>query len=350
MLKRTFHKMLSEGEGRQLLWLFITCIVSFAIFAGIIKLFFPQWNFSWQDLMALFLDPGNFSGAGEHDWLRLIIAMVGMFVFSALLISAFTNVFDNVANAYRKGEARYSFSDHVLILGAGNMLKDILLTLHKEKTHEGRDIVVMTTIDVEQLRDKMETLISDKKFSDHITYYHGEREIEEQLKDACPEDAAVIYIIGEDNEPAHDTISLRCNDLLNKLCGIEGEPITCYMTLEQHTSINVFMYMEKEEDKHRLQTEVINNSEYVVEQLLVYTEILPALHVDDPQHLHVVVVGGSNTTRSFAKVAAQICHYPNFQTAGRTVVTFIDGDMRRKMDDFVANNQDLFDLSHYRYV
>ncbi len=37
-------------------------------------------------------------------------------------------------------------------------------------------------------------------------------------------------------------------------------------------------------------------------------------------------------------------------TAGRTVITFIDGDMRRKMDDFVANNQDLFDLSHYRYV
>ena len=350
MLKRKFHKMLSEGEGRQLLWLLIVTVASFIVFTSIVKLFFPGWNFSWQDIIALYLDAGNFSGAGEHDWLRLIIAMVGMFVFSALLISVFTNVFDNLANAYRKGEARYSFSDHVLILGASNMLEDILIALHKEKKYEGRDIVVMTTQDVESLRDKMTTLISDSKFSDRITYYHGDRETEQQLRKACPEKASVIYIIGEDDEPAHDTISIRCNDMLTDICGTEGSPITCYMTLEQHTSISVFMYMKKPDERLRLHTEVVNNSEYVVEQLLVNSDILPALHIDDPQHLHIVVVGGSYTTRSFAKVAAQICHYPNFQTAGRTVITFIDGEMRRKMDDFVANNQSLFDLSHYRFV
>ena len=98
MLKRKLHKMLSEGEGRQLLWLLIVTVASFIVFTSIVKLFFPGWNFSWQDIIALYLDAGNFSGAGEHDWLRLLIAMVGMFVFSALLISVFTNVFDNVAN------------------------------------------------------------------------------------------------------------------------------------------------------------------------------------------------------------------------------------------------------------
>ena len=350
MFKRKLHKMLSEGEGRQLFWLLIVTVASFIVFTSIVKLFFPGWNFSWQDIIALYLDAGNFSGAGEHDWLRLIIAFVGMFVFSALLISVFTNVFDNVASAYRKGEARYRFRDHVLILGGGNMLDNILIALHNNADYADKDIVVMTTSEVELLRDKMETVLSDKHFSDHITYYHGERDTRVQLESACPQHAAVIYIIGEDNEPAHDTLSIRCNDLLSDICGQEGEPLTCYLTLEQHTSINVFMYMKNHGGGHRLQTEVVNNSEYVVEQLLVNTDLLPALHIDDPQHLHIVAVGGSFTTRSFAKVAAQICHYPNFPTAGRTRITFIDGDMRRKMDDFVANNQSLFDLSHYRYV
>ena len=34
MLKRKFHKMLSEGEGRQLLWLLIVTVASFIVFTS----------------------------------------------------------------------------------------------------------------------------------------------------------------------------------------------------------------------------------------------------------------------------------------------------------------------------
>ena len=349
MFRRKFHKLLSEGEGRQLLWLLFALLFTFFLFWAYAAIFFKGWSFTWQDIMALYLDGGSFSGPGEHDGFRLLIAFVGIFLFSALLISVFTNIFENISQSYKKGEAHYKFKDHILILGANHMLKDMLVTIRDNADLAKKDILVMTTTDVERLRTSNETLLADARFCNRITYYHGDRNSKQHLIEACADKASVIYLIGEDEERAHDSINIRCNDLLKEICGNEGPTLSCFMTLEMHSSLDVFQYM-KEKTGTRLNTEIINASDYAAEQLLVNTDFLPALSAMDKQRLHVVIAGMTRTSRAFANVVSQVCHYPNFPTAGRTVITFIDRDMRRKMDDFVANRKSLFNLSHYRYV
>lgn len=349
-MKRKLHKLLSEGEGRQLLWLFIATLGTFLFFKLAITILFPNWEFAWQDIAALYLDAGCFEGAGEHDLLRLSIALVGVFVFSALLVSVFTNIFENVSAAYRKGEGRYSFNDHILILGGGTMLTDLLKGIANHGEWDGKDVLITTTTDVETLRDDTDAAIANTALSHRITYYHCDRITMRHLKEAHADKASVIYLIGEDNEPDHDAINIRCNQLLRQLCGTEGQPIVCYMVQDMHTSIEVANYLTKELGGSRLQTEIINASDYVAEQLLVNTDFLPAISADDTSSLHLVVIGSSRTSRAFASVAAHICHYPNFKRAGATTISFVDTDMRAAMNNFVANHQALFDLSNYRYV
>ena len=349
MLKRKFHKLLSEGEGRQLLWLLLMLVSSFILFWSYAAIVYKGWSFTWQDLIALYLDGGTFAGPGEHDGFRLLIAFVGVFLFSALLISAFTNIFENISESYKKGEAHYRFKNHILILGSNYMLKDMLIAIRNNTNLAGKNILVMTTADVEQLRATIDTLLSDASFCDRITYFHNDRSSKQHLIEACADKASVIYLIGEDEENDHDAINIRCNDFLKEICGTEGPAVNCFMTLDMHSSLDVFQYLKKETNT-RLNTEIINISDYVAEQLLVKTDFLPALSATDTQRLHVVIAGFSRTSRAFANVVAQVCHYPNFYTAGRTLVTFIDSGMRRKMDDFWANRQSLSMLSHYRFV
>ena len=112
--------------------------------------------------------------------------------------------------------------------------------------------------------------------------------------------------------------------------------------------MDVFHYLPKEEGS-RLQTEIVNTSDYVAEQLLVDTPFLPI--PGEGQFLHIVIAGNSRTARSFASVAAHICHFPSFARDGRrTVISFIHPGIRSQMDKYVANHQSLFDLSHYAYV
>ena len=345
MFRRIIDRLLSVGEGKQLAWLVGIVLVLYGIFCLVGRI----WGLDWTDILTLYLDPGNFPIDHQaNDIFSLIVTLSGILILSALMISVFSNVFSNIAEAYRKGERRYRFSGHVLILGGGHPLADMLKALQKHPDFVDKDIVVMTSSDVEALRAEMEEAIDDAAFCRRITWYRGERDNREDLLSACAPQACCIYLIGEDGEAAHDSRNVGAMDLLRAFCAGEGQPLPCYIALEMRTSQDVFQYLPKADDS-RLRIEIVNTSDYLAEQLLVDTPFLP---VPDPgQRLHIVIAGGGRTARSFAAVAAQICHFPDFAKSGcRTLISFINNDIREEMDHFVANRESLFELSHYAYV
>lgn len=350
MFKRRLHKLISEGEGLQLIWLLLSLFLTIAVSMGIVRLY--NWNLTWQDIVGLFLDGGTFAQYKDnHAIFRLLIALIGVFIFSSLVVSVFTNIFNNLSESYKKGRTRYRFKDHVLILGANHMLKDMLIALKNQPEYQGKDIVVMTVEDVERLRDNMNALLGDKVLSRRITYYHDERCSEKHLLGACADKASAIYLIGENDEVSHDSLNLECLKSLKELCRNSTHPINCYMTVESHSSQDVIQYMARDKFPTKLRTEIISDSDYSVEQLLVETDFLPAIKETDDTYLHVVITGNSRISRSFAIVTAGICHYPNFQKGKRrTLITFMGRNMRSEMDNYVSNHKNIFDLSHYRYV
>ena len=345
MFRRKIDRLLSVGEGKQLAWLTVVVLVLYGIYCLVGRI----WGLDWTDILTLYLDPGNFPIDHQaNDIFSLIVTLSGLLILSALLISVFSNVFSNIAEAYRKGERRYRFRDHVLILGGGHPLGDMLKALQKHPDFSGKEILVMTSADVESLRAGMETALDDAAFCRRITWYRGERDNRQDLLDAWASRACCIYLIGEDGEEAHDSLSIGALELLKEICSGEGAAIPCYITLEMRSSLDVFRYLPKEGDS-RLRVEVVNTSDYLAEQLLVDTSFLPVPEAG--QCLHIVIAGSGRTARSFASVAAQLCHFPDFAKSGcRTRITLVDSDIREEMDHFVANRQSLFDLSHYAYV
>ena len=381
-LKRRFEETLSEGRGMQLLWLLVIIAVVILVFWAVVSLIFRDGTLVWQDLMALFLDPGSFGGAGSHDIFRLVAALCGMFLFSALLISVVSNMFENIADSFKNGYSRYKHSDHVLILGGGSHLFSMLSALVAEDSpYKDNQIVVMTTQPVDALRTKVFSFFDGeqgKSLRRRVTFYHGERDNENNLKEKnLAANARVIYLIGEDSEQDHDSVNVRCCKKLQAIC--KGDrAIPCYMVFHDSASLDVYKYISDAETSKGtcLKVDVIDANEYIAEQVLVadhdgkdvisYPEIdyrciekdvdgnfkvIPGIGPDSDRHVHFVVSGTSDMARAMALTAAHICHFPNFKDgSNRTVITIVDKDVRAWMDGFISSLPGLFKLSHYRYV
>lgn len=346
MIKRQFDKLLVAGRGRQLLWLAAMIVISYFSLWALSELLFDGDRLKWQDVMALYLDPGCFGGAGSHDGFRLVIVAFGVFLFSALLISVFTNTFDNISEASRRGERRYRLKGHTLFLGNTSRLLEMLQQFTAEHP---RDIaVVMTTSDVERLRDLLTPALGVKAMN-RVVLYSGERESERSLRSACVAQAAAAYILGEAGEADRDSLNLKCLGLIRNIRKESSGRFDCYLSVENDATLKVVLY-----DKSKfgnMSLEVINAMEYEAEQLLVDGDFLPAIDPEDSRRSHIVVFGTSAMAAAFARVCAHISHYPNFDTKGvRTRITFVDTDMQRFMDNFIATHDELFALSRRRYV
>lgn len=349
--------MSEEHIWQQLLTLAAVLVASFFVFWGVSALFFPG-DYKWQEIIALYLDPGVFdSYSDKHTWFPLIITFVGIFVFTALLITVFTNVFSNISESYRKGERRYNgLRGHTLILGANRMLIGMLSELKRDGSTN--DILIMTSSPVEELRDKIEAYFGDKKFMSRLTFYFDERNNEANLKEACARNAKDVYIIGEDGEVDHDSVSISCCEKLEVVCKDSPNPVHCFLVLENQSSAEIYHYHNgKFSQGTQLQVDVVDIKEYVAEQTLLGLNgdnQLPidgnGIKPDTEQYVHFIISGMTPMAKAMALTAAHLCHFPNFDTktgALKTVITFIDYDIKRKRDVFVSEHQYLFMLSHY---
>ena len=333
MIKRKFDKILSEGKGKQLLWLLVLCLLCIA---G--ALAYSHWcikdveKYPWQYVIGMFLDSGvfgcNYEGK-DFDFFSLILSLLSVFLFSALLVSVFTSVFENIASSVKEGDRRYRLKNHILILGGGHHLKELI----EQYKDSDKTIVVMSP--------------SRPKMDSKVIYYHGKIDDYEQLKSANVATADTIYIIGENGDPAHDAVNLRCLDLVKGLCKDLTKDIHCYITLKEQVSLEVFHYYKLNETGHLLLVDVINDYEYAAEQLLVNTDFLPVIKKGEDKASHLIILGIGPIAQAVAYTAAHISHYP---TDRKTKITFISEGMRKWMDDMVVARPGLFELSVYKYI
>jgi hypothetical protein len=381
-LHRKIDGLLSEGRGMQLIWLAIILIASFFVFWGISEFVFRDGVFKWQDIIAMYLDPGVFAGAGRHDFFRLFITIFGVFFFAAMLISVVSNIFENISESYKKGETRYRFDNQVLILGANHLLFGMLSKLREkcqnDVSYKSIPIIIMTTQPIEFLRDRIEAYFGDPTFMRHITLYFDERDLLSNLKAACADRASSIFIIGEDGEDNHDAVNLKCLKELQELCDNskyllkhQSHVISCCVVMESQTTMSVFHYKERgdKNDSHndfsnKLHIDIVNANEYEAEQVIAsesfpsidrsldkHGNVIPGIRPESDQSVHLVIYGLTQMGRAFATTAANQMHYPNFKNGlHRSKITFIGENIKKPMDDFCSRYSNLFKMSHSTYV
>lgn len=345
MIKRRFHIIISQGTGRQLLWLAGLCLLLFFVLFTVSNLVYG--DLGWQEVLALFLDPGCFGGPDKHDYFRLLVALVGCFSFSALLVSVFSNVLDNIADGWQDGNVRYKHRDHTLILGSH---KHLLNMLTAQELPSG-DIVIMTNQDVRQLRQEIERMGLDKRVYKRLTFYHGSRDNLQDLSSVSPQKAKLIYIIGENAEEGHDSITVRCVKMLHGLCQKTGKDITAFALLTDIVTTEVMARSTAVGKASRLHVDYINLHEYEAEQLMVNTDFLPAIQAEDPEPLRLVIIGAGDMAHAVANTAGHMAHYLNHKSeAQASEFTLVAAGIETWARDFMAAHEGLFRLSRWSLV
>ena len=322
-------------------------------------------------VVELMLDPGVFSGSNEVTMMpelwQLVITLCGAVVFLALVINAFGNVVDNRVDAYRKGLVRYRFRDHVVFLGADDVVVGMIDHLATVGKFRKKKFVVFTSQDCEAVRDYITSHLSEDARRLDITFLYGERNDEDALYSIYIDKASHIYIVGEDNEQEHDSISIECWNIIK---GIRKEAAAerpdmiakCFLVLDRQSSTWIFNKMNADPTSG-IETNVIDTLESLAQRVLVdpkpdgdrkappTLEGPDGISYDSDRTVHLVILGMTQMSSAMAMTAAHLCHYPNYlrDNTKKTRITFIAPDARQEMAFLMGRYSSLFSLSEYEY-
>ena len=272
-------------------------------------------------IVELMMDPGAFNANEKPSTgFQLIIALIGAVVFTALLITTISNMFSNLAEAYRNGETDVDLQDHTLILGTNSMFYNSLEFLLGQ---QGRK-VVLTSKKAKDVRSKITSYLGSNK-ADEFIILTGDRRFVKNLERASYADARQVYILGEDNETDHDAANISC---LQELCNIHKETVQVECLIEIDNPDVLLLFSQTRLDLKGIKLRCFNRDELSAAKLLIYDKSglrLPFLSSEDERSQHLVVVGSSSLSAEISKLYLKLAHYPNFLNKGkRSKLTIID--------------------------
>lgn len=297
------------------------------------------------------------------SWYHWFMALIGTTFLTQYLGSTISNYLANRSASHRKGYLRYYFSDHVLILGGSKVVVGVLKSIALDKKMRKKEIVILTNQDAEGLWEFIMPLLTEEelKVKVKLTIYHGERNIDKELRNCQVEKASMIYIIGEDEEKEHDSINVDCWKRVRELRDEKSKTMAqCYMLLNRNASTYVFNALPVE-DTWTLETTIVNRLESVAQQVLIgdeerwkeYTLDRGKIDVNSKKYVHLVVVGMTQMGYALAITAEHLCHYPNFKKdhSLRTKITIIDPNAEEEKEMVKGRYPGLFELlrSSYRW-
>ena len=387
--RQSLDRAIYEGRGKQFLWLGGILVVVFWLLVGLACVvgFDPQEtaqsktvevvqdgdpveNSIAEDagptrrmrVLELILDPGSFVGSYNYGkwWFQLLVVLVGATLFTSFLIGAIGNLLSRRVESLTKGQYTYDFEDHILILGSGSILENLLTQLG----NTGCDIVIQTEKDAEQVRETIMSHTDPEKMK-NIYVIFGSRTNKVSLKALCLAKASAIYVIGEDEESQHDGRNLKCWHFIKEECKDCTDVKTCYLVLDRLTTHNVFSYRQESGSTEHMRLNIVSTVENMAQGVLVSGEVKSAQNTllkypmldrggidkDSDISVHLILVGMTQVAYAMATTAAHICHFPNFMYKNKkTKITFIQKDIRQELDFWMGHFDSLMDLSYAELV
>ena len=307
-----------------------------------------------------------------HGWMLFassITYLFGIFIFNGMIIGVITNYLDRRIEKYRNGFIHYLKSGHHIIMGYDDMVPSIIADIF-ERDKDAYILLLASQRPAEVIENLMTSVA--KTQMDHIIVNYGHRTDNDCYADIKLESAAEIYIVGNRLETAHDALNVECVNNISRYLKNGNFPrvpsrITCVFedldTYEAFKTSEIFnglkelkidfvpynfyegwarqvLVMRKYREKSNPDKEFAYPSIYGV-------GILP----EEKRHVHIVFVGITSFSVAFAKEAAHLLHFPNFEhdNTQRTRITFIDTNADREMPLFITRNRHFFEVQPYIY-
>lgn len=364
-----FDRSFSKGLFRQLLWLVGIMAIVYIILtglSGISALYSPGSEDSqgkWYDILLVLIDPGSSSGSMSTPF-TIICALLGLIIFSGMLISVISNVLERRVESYAKGETDYRVSNHVAVLGFNKSVPSLLNTVHEK--HKDSFIILMSERDSESIRDWIHANVKPE-VEDSLIVMNGSRVSYDDLRRLrLDKGVKEIFVLGEEDEDAHDAMSLECVKRMAMLMS-ECKDIECHVQIDSNTTYAVLQSVDfsdtviPESDKigNHLKFLPFNFNDIWSQKVLATlpNEYVPldgiGITGGSQKHVHLIVVGMNEMGTALAVNAAHILHFPNFKEGDFSTyshITFIDSDASHQGKDFRNRFRHLFDLARWRQV
>ncbi len=228
-----------SGHGRtQFAWL-VGVLLLFFGFIYLISWFFsfpeptdtPSSNSGTEvpmgrllQLICLFIDPGSVANVpAELRWFSLIVAIMGLLLFTGLLISVVSNMLERHVERYREGNISYPLEKHVVIIGFDEMVPMLVLQICTDPQYEDCYILIQSVQPSSEVRNRIHTAL-DTEQEKRVLVLHAQRNSTEELEKLYTTSAREIFLIGESNEYDHDSLNI---DSLQKIVAIHRKKPNC---------------------------------------------------------------------------------------------------------------------------
>lgn len=157
-------------------------------------------------------------GDNGNPWAVSIAYIVGLVVFSGVLIATITNIIRTIGDRYLNGTAHYRFKDHIMFLGYDELMIGTLRNIAEKTAVKQSEIVVAVPENAEIIRNTLHQYLT-KEQSKRLYVIKASRVVANDLKrKAQVQRAARIFIIGQPDEATHDANNLKCLGLVAALC------------------------------------------------------------------------------------------------------------------------------------
>ena len=376
-------RILAQGLGSQLLILFGLMILAFLVALGLLSLS-PDWIrycndngiSAWAAPVYLLIDGNAFTSVHENAesrvlvFLACMIYLVGVFLFTGMMVSVITNIIERRVERHRNGLVHYLRSGHYILMGYDDTISTFISYILGKDPQA--DILLLTSKPPVEAREKLLNSFSENQLRQVIINY-GHRTSKEEFPKIHLERAKEIFIVGYQGSEAHDAINIECLDAICDYlvqCGGKSKPdkITCVFrdldTYSAFKTADIFSNIKN------LGIEFVpyNYDVSCARQILVYGSYksrrngeefrYPSLYgegrgvlPEDEHFVHLVFVGTTNVAVAIALEAAQVLHFPNFPNnpSRATLITFIDKNADVEKDVFITRNRHFFEIQPYLY-
>ena len=360
-----FDRSFSKGLISQLAWLAgIMCVVYIVLtgisYVGEMYAGGESENNRLLDILLVLIDPGSGSESMSST-LTIVCAILGLIIFSGMLISVISNVLERRVERYTKGETNYKIKNHVVILGFNRSIPSLIKQILKEYMDEDPYILIMCNRNIEETRDWLHANISNE-YEDNIILMNGVRNTGDdidrlRLKHGVRE----IFILGEEDEPDHDSISMECAKIIaDRLNGVSSK-IECHVQFDSQIMFSALQNAEIDKTiKDHLVFVPFNFNEIWAQKAIATIPDKEYISLDgngitkdSNKHVHLIIVGMNPLSWSLAVNAAHVLHFPNFKEGifnTCSTITFIDTEATLKGKEFRRRYRNLFDLARWREI
>ena len=368
--KLIFDRSFSSGLGKQIIWLLAIMLIVYVlliILSYIKTLYSPGEGDSlgrWYDVIFLLMDPGSSSGAMSSPFV-ILCSLLGLVVFSGMLISVISNVLERRVESYQNGETTYKLSGHIAIIGYNDSVPSLVSTLRTKGQQRDEDlfIVIQSSLVTEDVRNRLH-MSSDKWMEKNTIVLHGQGNSIEDLEKLYIGNSKEVWIIGDETLEAHDSMNMECLSLVSELCESRSNKLDCHVLFEHQTVYSVFQFSELQEKiKEHILFHPFNLHENWAKKVLVEgkagniafkpLEGEKGIQKDSEKHVHMIIIGMSRMGTAMAVETAQTAHYFNFREdddTTRTHITFIDCNAKEEMEIFMSRLPNVFDTMRWRYI